>query len=218
MSDLLAPPELLLACLLASLVLAVTPGPAVVYILSRTVAQGRRGGLASALGVALGNLGNAAATTLGLAAVFAAWPLSFTVVKLGGALWLVWTGLALWRRARALPAPAGDERALPRQPTRQLLRDGALVALLNPKTTLFFAAFLPQFIRPEHAAGLQGLLLGCLFVLTALVTDMAYVLLADRLAPRLAASTRLPQRAQRTSAAVLVLLGVLAAWPGGPSP
>jgi threonine/homoserine/homoserine lactone efflux protein len=214
MSDLLPPPHLLLACLLASLVLAMTPGPAVVYILGRTVAQGRASGLASALGVALGNLGNALATTLGLAAVFAAWPLAFTLVKLGGALWLVWMGLSLWQRARRAATPPGSALPTPAQSARRLVRDGALVALLNPKTTVFFAAFLPQFISAGHAAAPQGLLLGGLFVLTALATDVLYVLLAHQLAPRLAARSRLPQRAQQLSALVFVLLGVLAAWPG----
>lgn len=181
MSELFPPWPLFSAFLLASLVLAITPGPAVLYIVARSLAQGRRSGVASVLGVALGNLGNALATSVGLAAVFAASALAFTLVKYAGALYLIYLGLQMLR------APAA--RALPVAPTavplRRIFRDGCVVALLNPKTTLFFAAFLPQFLSPGSAPMAQSLLLSSCFVAIAALSDAAYVLAASLIAPRL---------------------------------
>jgi threonine/homoserine/homoserine lactone efflux protein len=181
MHDFLPPWPLLSAFLVASLILAVTPGPAVFYIVTRSVAQGRRSGLASVAGVALGNLGNAAGASLGLAALFAISSLAFTVVKYAGALYLVYLGI------QALRAPASSESSpvvaaasLPR-----VFRDGFVVALLNPKTALFFAAFLPQFVRSDANPIAQSLLLGALFVAIAAVTDSVYAVAAGTVAPTL---------------------------------
>jgi threonine/homoserine/homoserine lactone efflux protein len=167
--------------LLASLLLALTPGPAVIYLVTRTLAQGRGAGLASIGGVALGNLGNAAAASLGLAAIFAVSARAFIVVKLAGAAYLLYLGIVELRRAAAprSPQPA-------RAPRSQAFRDGLLVALLNPKTALFFAAFLPQFVDPAGSPLEQSLRLGAAFVAIALCTDTLYVLAADTLAPRIA--------------------------------
>src|SRR5215207_7827590 len=159
---------LLLAFIAASLVLAATPGPAVVYIIARTVAQGRASGLASVSGVALGNLGNALGAALGLAALFAVSAAAFTVVKWAGAAYLVYLGIRMWMAAA--PAPAGTAVQQPRQPLQRVFRDGFVVALLNPKTTLFFAAFLPQFMDTAHAPMAQTILLGVIFVVMAAVT------------------------------------------------
>src|SRR6202795_3646644 len=145
MHDLLPAWPLLSAFLVASLILAVTPGPAVFYIVTRSVAQGRRCGLASVAGVALGNLGNAIGASLGLAALFALSSVAFTVVKYAGALYLLYLGIQVLRGGAANGAPPPGEHA----PLRRVFGDGFVVALLNPKTTLFFAAFLPQFM---HAA------------------------------------------------------------------
>src|SRR6478735_1338052 len=146
---------LLLAFVGASLVLALTPGPAVVYIVARTVAQGRASGLASVLGVALGNLGNAVGAALGLAALFAVSSAAFTVVKWAGAAYLVYLGIRLWRTVPASAGPATPPP--PVQPLDRVFRDGFVVALLNPKTSLFFAAFLPQFMDGHGSALAQTL-------------------------------------------------------------
>ena len=170
---------MLTAFLVASLVLAVTPGPAVIYLLTRTLAHGRRAGFASLAGVALGNFGNALAASIGLAALFAISSLAFTVVKLAGALYLVYLGI------RTLFAGHGATVSLQAQaPTAwPVFRDGFLVALLNPKTALFFAAFLPQFIDPSASPMMQSVVLGGLFVLVAASSDAVYVMLASRVAP-----------------------------------
>jgi len=171
----------LLAFGAASLVLAVTPGPAVIYVVTRTLAQGRRAGFASVAGVALGNLGNAAGASIGLAALFAVSSLAFSVVKVAGAAYLVWLGIQALRAGR----PGASAPAFGAARPRRVLRDGFLVALLNPKTALFFAAFLPQFIDPAGSAIGQSLGLGALFVAIAAATDAGYVALAGSAAPAL---------------------------------
>ena len=208
--DLLPPSALLASFVAASAVLALTPGPGVAFIVARTLAQGRGSGLASVAGVALGNLGNAVGASLGLAALFAVSSAAFTVVKLAGAAYLVWMGVALWRAAAhgdtASPQPDTERRA-----RRAVWQDGLWVSLLNPKTTLFFAAFLPQFVSaPDHAVA-QSLALGGLFVALAAVTDTGYVLLAARVAPRLRRAAGTRRLGQRAAGSAFIGLGLLAA-------
>ena len=218
MTPLLPAGPLLAAFIAATLVLAVTPGPGVVYIVTRTLARGRAAGLASVAGVAAGNLVNAAGASLGLAALFAVSATAFNVAKFAGAAYLVWLGVQALRRthapADAPPVPAAAERA-------RILRDGFLVALLNPKTTLFFAAFLPQFIDAKAPAAAQSLALSAIFVVIAAGTDSAYVLLAGVVAPALRAGRPARSRGRYVVAAVYFGLGVwtlLAGARAGRSP
>jgi threonine/homoserine/homoserine lactone efflux protein len=167
------------AFLIASFILAVTPGPGVLYIVTRSLAQGPRFGLASVAGVALGNLGNAVGASIGLAAVFAVSALAFMVVKYLGGVYLLYLGIQAIRAPRtgdAAPAPAAASLA-------RIFRDGFVVALLNPKTAIFFAAFLPQFMNAETPTIVQSLTLGSIFVAIAALTDTAYALAAGALAP-----------------------------------
>jgi threonine/homoserine/homoserine lactone efflux protein len=200
--------------LLASLLLAVTPGPAVLYLVTRTLRQGRRAGFASIGGVALGNLGNAAAASLGLAVVFAVSAAAFTLVKLAGAVYLILLGIQEILRARR-----GEKEIAPEAPPSRsrAFRDGFLVALLNPKTALFFAAFLPQFIDPAGSALAQSLALGAGFVSTAACTDTLYVLAADQLGPRLARLGARPRFGRYLSGVCYIALGVLVACSGSRS-
>jgi threonine/homoserine/homoserine lactone efflux protein len=198
------------AFLFASIALALAPGPAVVYIVTRTLAHGRRAGLASVAGIALGNLGNAIAASAGLAALLAVSATAFTIVKLAGAAYLVYLGVkALGRRRDRRQASALGERRLGR-----VFQDGFVVALLNPKTTLFFAAFLPQFFDPNTSAAVQGVLLGSVFVLIAAFTDTAYVLAAGLAAPVVAGRARAQSLGRYASSAVLIGLGVFTAVTG----
>jgi len=151
----------------------------VLYIVTRSLTQGRRFGLASVAGVALGNLGNAVGASIGLAAVFAVSTLAFTVVKYLGAVYLLYLGVQAIRAPRTgdaavAPAPASLAR---------IFRDGFVVAVLNPKTAVFFAAFLPQFMNTETPAIVQSVTLGSIFVAIAALTDTAYALAAGALAP-----------------------------------
>ena len=197
----------LVVFLVASLVLAATPGPGVIYIVARTLAQGRRAGLASVGGVALGNLCNALVASLGLAALFAASSAAFTVVRLAGALYLVWLGVAALR-----PRPAPEPGALPPVPAiARVFRDGFVVALLNPKTALFFAAFLPQFIDPAASPLGPTLRLGGCFVVIAASTDAIYVLVAGAAARAFTGCTRASALARRAGGLVLIGLGIAAA-------
>jgi len=176
---------LLAAFALASLVLAATPGPGVLYIVTRTLAQGRRAGLASVAGVAAGNLGNAMGASLGLAALLALSSFAFSVVKFAGVAYLVWLGIQALRAGSAAADAAATPTHLDAPRHGRIMRDGFLVALLNPKTALFFAAFLPQFIDPAGSAVLQSALFGAAFVAIAACTDTVYVLAAGAAAPAL---------------------------------
>lgn len=159
------------AFLLASVALAVLPGPDTLYVLGRTVAQGRRAGLWSLAGIGGGCLGHVAASALGLSALIAASPFAFELVKLAGALYLAWIGVQLlreaWRHAGdgvPLPAVAADEAG-----GWQLLRQGVVTNLLNPKVGLFFISFMPQFVTPGVGTVGDFVLLGLTFVGIGLV-------------------------------------------------
>jgi threonine/homoserine/homoserine lactone efflux protein len=198
---------LLLGFITASLLLAVTPGPGVLYIVTRSLSQGRHAGLASVGGVALGNLVNALGAVFGLAALFAVSSSAFLVVKYLGAAYLVYLGI---RRLLQRDAPVPG--TLPRLGTARVFREGLWVALLNPKTTLFFAAFLPQFMDPAGHPMLQGVVLGMLFVVIAAATDAIYAVTAGGLGPALS-RRRSTQRAGRwLSGATFIGLGAFAAF------
>ena len=200
----------LAAFALASLVLAATPGPGVLYIVTRTLAQGRRAGLASVAGVALGNLGNALAASLGLAALLAVSTLAFEVIRYAGAGYLAWLGIKALRASESGGAAATPSVAAP----SRILRDGFMVSLLNPKTALFFAAFLPQFIDPATSAIMQSVLFGVAFVAIAACTDTAYVLAAGLAAPALGRSRRASAIGRCLTAAVYFGLAVFTAVSG----
>ena len=208
----------LLAFLAASFVLAITPGPGVLFIVMRTLAQGRAVGFASVAGVALGNFGNALAAAFGLAALFAVSSVAFTIVKWAGAAYLIYLGVQQLREAVKKPKPAAQNEAISElisQKTTQKLgavfRDGALVALFNPKTTIFFAAFLPQFMRAEASAVGQGIALGALFVLIAAITDVFYALIASAIAPRLRQGATQARAGKFALGATFIGLGVMTA-------
>jgi threonine/homoserine/homoserine lactone efflux protein len=179
--DLFPPLPTLSAFVLASLVLAITPGPGVFYIVSRSLVQGRRSGLISVLGIALGNLGNALAAAMGLAALFAVSALAFAVVKYAGAAYLIYIGVRMLLSRADGAAPAATAA-----PPGRLFRDALVVSLLNPKTTIFFAAFLPQFVSAAASPMRQSLALGLLFVAIAIITDGLYALTAGSMSPLLA--------------------------------
>lgn len=212
MLEVLPPWPLLSVFLVASLALAVTPGPGVLYIVARSLAQGRRGGLASVAGVAAGNLGNALAASAGLAALFAVSATAFVVVKYAGAAYLVFLGLRAFGGEAAGTRPAPIERVA----VARVFRDGALVALLNPKTTLFFAAFLPQFVV-EVGRGdpmLRTATLATLFVAIAAVTDSLYAIAAGALAPVLGRARGARRAGRYASGSALIGLGIYTAVSG----
>ena len=200
-----------MAFLFASFVLAVTPGPGVLYIVTRTLEQGRAAGIGSVAGVACGNFLNAVGAAVGLAALFAVSSLAFTLIKFAGAAYLAWLG------SRMLRAPSTSaEPDVPLAPVSvaRLFREGLLVALLNPKTTLFFAAFLPQFMHGESPALQQAIGLGAMFVGIAACTDLAYALLAAWFAPRLQRVAGASAWGRWASGLGLIALGLASALAG----
>lgn len=201
---------LLSAFLIASLILAITPGPGVLFIVARSATQGRRVGMASVLGVAAGNLGLAAVASAGLAALFAVSALAFNIVKLAGAAYLIYMGLRVLLRR---PDPQAPDQH-PVQPLGQVFRDGFVVSLLNPKTAIFFAAFLPQFLAEGQVTALNSMVLGSLFVLIATCTDSLYALAAGSLATRLGGNLRVRKLGNMLSGTAFIALGVWAAFTG----
>jgi threonine/homoserine/homoserine lactone efflux protein len=200
----------LIAFFVASLILALTPGPGVFYIVTRSLSQGRQAGLASVAGVALGNLGNSIGASVGLAALFSVSALAFWVVKYAGAAYLVYLGIKALRQS-VVPVPTAPfDRCRP----ARIFRDGFVVALLNPKTMLFFSAFLPQFIEPRVSAMLQSLALGGIFVLIASITDTAYALSASVIAPALAHTRSWLNVGRYLTASAFIGLGVFTAASG----
>jgi threonine/homoserine/homoserine lactone efflux protein len=210
MNTLVPPWPLLSTFLLASLVLAVTPGPGVFYIVTRCLAQGRRVGLASVAGVALGNLGNTIAASIGVAAIFAVSSIAFTFVKYAGALYLIYLGI------KALRAPRNDAVLIASGSvsSARVFRDGFFVALLNPKTTIFVAAFLPQFLSGKAEPVIQSIALGALFVAIAAITDSSYALAAGSVAPVFARTQGVRVLGRYVTASSLIGLGLFTAAAG----
>jgi threonine/homoserine/homoserine lactone efflux protein len=200
----------LAAFVVASLVLAVTPGPAVLYIVTRSVVHGRWSGLASVAGVAVGNFGNAIGAAIGLAALFAVSSLAYSVVKYAGALYLVYLGISA---LRAKPLATLQASRIEPEPVGTTFRDGLLVALFNPKTAIFFAAFLPQFLPHDGATAARSVALGALFVCIAAITDSVYALSASAVATRWRTRVgQLGKAGRFTSAGLFIGLGVFTAW------
>ena len=195
----------------AALALLVVPGPAVVYVVARSIHQGRRAGLASVLGIHVGTLVHIAAATLGLSALVVSSAVAFTAVKIAGAVYLV--GLGLWtlfaRRAEQEVA-LGGERNLGRA-----FAQGIVVNVLNPKTALFFLAFLPQFVDPDasHPAA-QIAFLGVLFALLGLITDSLWALAAGTAGGVLRRSRRFARGQRYVTGTVYIGLGVATAFTG----
>ncbi len=172
----------LLGFIAAALVLLLTPGPGVMYIVARSIGQGSRAGLVSVLGLSAGALVHVAAAAAGISTILLASATAFGLVKAAGAAYLIYLGI---RTLLARGAVASTEVCTPRS-SRRLFADGVLVSVLNPKIALFFLAFLPQFVDPGRGpVARQILLLGLLYVALALVTDSAYALLAGSLRHRL---------------------------------
>ncbi len=209
-------PAKLALFLTATAVLLVTPGPAVLYIVARSMSQGPRAGLASVLGVEIGNSVHAAGAALGLAALLASSALAFSVVKYLGAAYLVALGI---RKLLAKEAGGATRtREAPPRALRAVFAQGVVVAVLNPKTALFFLAFLPQFVDPARgSATAQVLVLGGLFVGLAVLSDSAYALLAGSLGRWLWGHPRFVRGERYVSGTVYIGLGALAALsgPGG---
>jgi len=196
----------------AAILLLRTPGPAVLYIVARSVEQGRIAGLASVFGITTGTLVHVLAATLGLSALLASSALAFAVVKYAGACYLIYIG------ARRIFGRA-DQPAAQREPRRRslgrLYRDGFVVNLLNPKTALFFLAFLPQFVDPSRGAvAFQIAFLGLLFTLMGLTSDAVYAFIAGTAGRWVKRNGHYLRWERYVTGGVFIGLGVTAAFAG----
>ena len=174
--------EHLIPFFLATLVFAVMPGPAILYTAAQTLARGRRGGFLAALGIHIGGFAHVIAAMAGLSAVFQLVPEAYAVVKIAGALYLIWLGIGIIRGkqdADALPQ-VRDRRA------RRAFLESVVVEVLNPKVAIFYIAFLPQFVDPAAAAPvwLQFLVLGVIVNLAFSAMDVVTVLLTSSMLRR----------------------------------
>lgn len=196
--------------LTAAVILALTPGPGIFYVLARSLQGGRRVGLASALGTALGGLVHVVAAALGLSAILATSALAFSVVKYVGAAYLLYLGIrTLLQREATEVAVAGP---VPR--SRPAFYQGIATEVLNPKTALFFLAFIPQFINPHGAVVGQFLLLGAISVVLNTSADLVVVTLAGPIGQRLRTRPRFRRGQQVFSGCMLLGLGTYVALSG----
>ncbi|MDX6585386.1 MAG: hypothetical protein QOI10_4570 [Solirubrobacterales bacterium] len=164
---------------LVALGLVLTPGPNMIYLVSRSITQGRRAGLVSLLGVAVGFLAYLAAATAGLAAIFTAVPVAYAALKIAGALYLLYLA---WQALRPGGTPVFAPLPLPLDPARRLFAMGLVTNLLNPKIAVLYVALLPQFIDPARGpVGTQSLVLGAIQIAVALTVNGLIVLTASTL-------------------------------------
>jgi len=199
----------------ASIVLLLTPGPAVLYIIARSIDQGRVAGLVSVLSIEVGNLFHAVAAALGLSALLLSSATAFSVVKYLGAAYLIYLGLL-----KIFSHSAGEgvkETQQEPKSLRSVFTQGVTVAVLNPKTALFFLAFLPQFVdQAQGKVALQFLILGCIFVLMAIVSDGMYALLASSAGQWLKARRQVWSLEKYVVGIIYIGLGITAAFSSKP--
>ena len=206
--------NLLAFALVAALLIAV-PGPSVLFVIGRSLALGRRGGLLSVLGNAAGELVQIAGVALGLGVVLAESVLLFTVVKFAGAAYLIYLGVQAVLHRRG--GPAGPDPSRPAT-TRRILREGFIVGATNPKSVVFFVAVLPQFV--DHSAGaipVQLALLGATFLAIALVSDSVWALAAGTARQWFARSPRRVAAVTTTGGVMMIGLGGTLALTGSKS-
>ncbi|MEX0696723.1 MAG: LysE family translocator [Dongiaceae bacterium] len=196
----------------AALVLLVIPGPAVLYIVARSIEQGRLAGFISDLGIHTATLVHVAAAALGLSAILASSSLAFSAVKYAGAAYLIWLGL---RKIFSRAEPTDLDVVVPVHGYARLFRDGFIINLLNPKTALFFLAFLPQFVEVSRGhVAMQIAFLGLLFTLLGFITDGCYALTAGTAGNWIKQSRTYLRFERYVSGGLLIGLGLTAAFAG----
>ncbi len=190
----------------AALILAITPGPGIFYVLARSLAGGKREGVQSSFGTFAGGLFHVFAAALGISAILAASAVAFHTVKYAGAAYLAWLGIRMIRSRNA------DMAFQNLQPSQSAFRQGIVTEALNPKTALFFLSFIPQFITPERGhVFFQFLLLGSISVILNTTADLVVVLLAAPLERKLKNSARFRRNQRVASGLGMIGLGAYVA-------
>lgn len=195
----------------AALALNLTPGPDMLYVAARSASEGRPSGVASALGIAVGTLVHITAVALGLAALLRAVPVAYTVVRLGGAAYLVYLGIrALRSRESALAVREVAPASL-----AAVFRQGVITNVLNPKVALFMLAFLPQFVDPSRgSAAVQTVVLGLMFDTSGTIVNLVVALGASGASARLRRSERAGRALNRITGVIFLGLGARIALAG----
>lgn len=196
----------------AAVVLIAAPGPNLIYIMTRSIAEGRRAGLVSGLGVETGTLVHVSAAVIGLSALIASSATAFAVVKYAGAGYLIYLGSRALRRREEAPPPAAGRRL----PLRRAYRQAVLVQILNPKVALFFLAFVPQFVDPAGGPAWQQIIVfGAVLSMLGVVINSVYAVAAAGAGDWLRARPQLLGRERYLTGPVYIGLGLGAALTGG---
>jgi threonine/homoserine/homoserine lactone efflux protein len=196
--------------IVAAVALLLVPGPAVLYITARSASQGRTAGLVSVLAIETANFIQAVAAGLGLSAILLSSALAFDVVKYLGAGYLIYLGVR-----KLISSENGSEDEIKQESLRQIYWQGVAVNILNPKTALFFFAFLPQFVDPALGNVIrQNLLLGAIFVGLAIITDSLYALVVSSFADKLRSNRPFQTSGRYFSGLVYIGLGITTALTG----
>jgi threonine/homoserine/homoserine lactone efflux protein len=207
-------PQTWLLVAIASLVLVVIPGPAVIYILTRSISQGRAAGLASAVGVNLGSAIHVVGAVAGLSVILASSAILYSVVKWAGVAYLVWLGIRTLRSQDEIFTNTSAEPAA----LKRIFTQGVIVNVLNPKVAMFFLAFLPQFVDPDSPVPwLQSLVLGLTLVVIGLISDSVYALIGGQVGGVLRRNPRAGSTTRTASGVAYFALAGVAAVTGSRS-
>jgi threonine/homoserine/homoserine lactone efflux protein len=188
--------------LAAAVLVAITPGPGIFYIVARTLAGGRTEGLASSVGLGLGGLVHVFGGAVGISALVMASAEAFTLLKIAGALYLIWLGLKTWRKARVVEPAEVQTTGV-----RRAFREGIVVEALNPKTAAFFLAFIPQFVDPSANVAAQFIVLGLISVALNTSTDVVVTYWAAKARAGLARRPSFVTKTRQASGAIVCGLG-----------
>jgi threonine/homoserine/homoserine lactone efflux protein len=197
--------DILVTFAIAAAIISISPGPSNLYIMARTMASGQSAGVSAAGGMMIGSLIYVIATVLGLAAIFKYSPTAYVVMKLLGAAYLIYLGLsAIWAsRHASIASPKVKSMS-----NKQVFSQSIIVELTNPKTALFFLAFLPQFVSPEAGSvALQLAILGCFYAFIAFFSDLFVAMMSGRIAHWLKSNKHFVRWQDRVSGGILVGLG-----------
>ncbi|MEP3388118.1 MAG: LysE family translocator [Reichenbachiella sp.] len=199
-------PENILLFIAAATILIVVPGPALLYIMTKSIEQGYKAGLASVLGVGVGAMVHVVAAAVGISALLVASATAFSILKYGGAAYLIYLGVKkLTEKNTAITSVSGERKSFSR-----IFYEGIVVNTLSPKSAIFFFAFLPQFINADKGGTTsQILFLGLIFLVIAFVSDMCYVLLSGKLAKHIRTSDKFAGMQKYLSGSIYIVLGLL---------
>lgn len=202
------PIEILLTFTAAALLMSLSPGPSMLYIIARAIAQGAKGGIVAAIGLAVGGMFHVFATVLGLSAIFEYSPTLYTIVKLMGAAYLIYLGYSYWKDSNLINTNKEDVKKPKIKSLLTIFKESILVEITNPKTALFFIALLPQFVTPEAGSiPLQLFILGLIVIIVAIPCDISVALFSSKVSSWLTKNKKAQIIQERVSSSILFGMG-----------